>query len=224
MLEIAHRGYSETLTNNSLDAFKSAVKYNFDMIELDIQLCSSGEIIVFHDIFIKNKLVHSLSFNDLGEISNDIITLNTFFENIDTSKIKIYLDLKGPVQLAHKLIQFFINNNINLEPIYIASFNRKHLQILNESKLNLKLGFISDNAFMSNELDIMLKELHFFSINWIMLDNDTIQYCKNKNIKIFVYTMSCLDDWKHFKNLNVDGIITNLKLPPSHPTFGSQKK
>ena len=88
MLEIAHRGYSETLTNNSLDAFKSAVKYNFDMIELDIQLCSSGEIIVFHDIFIKNKLVYSLSFNDLGEISNDIITLNTFFENIDTSKIK----------------------------------------------------------------------------------------------------------------------------------------
>ena len=37
---------------------------------------------------------------------------------------------------------------------------------------------------------------------WTILDNDTIHYCKNKNIKIFVYTMSCLDDWKHFKNLN----------------------
>ena len=52
MLKIAHRGYSDKYKDNTLEAFEHAVRNHFDMIELDIQLCKSGEIIVYHDIII----------------------------------------------------------------------------------------------------------------------------------------------------------------------------
>lgn len=38
-LKIAHRGLSQGLKDNSKIAFEKAIEHNFDMIELDIQLC-----------------------------------------------------------------------------------------------------------------------------------------------------------------------------------------
>ena len=55
MLKIAHRGYSALYTDNTIEAFTSAIEYDFDMIELDIQLCKYDDIIVFHDTMINNK-------------------------------------------------------------------------------------------------------------------------------------------------------------------------
>ena len=65
MLEIAHRGYSEIHPDNTLTAFKAAVANGFDMIEVDIQLCKTGEIVCFHDIFLNEKLIKTLSFKEL---------------------------------------------------------------------------------------------------------------------------------------------------------------
>ena len=65
MLKIAHRGYSKFCIDNSEEAFLEANKNNFDMIELDIQLCKTGEIVVYHDIFIDNNLVIDVPYEDL---------------------------------------------------------------------------------------------------------------------------------------------------------------
>ena len=52
ILSIAHRGYSAKYKDNSWPAFKNVKDKGFDMIEIDIQLCKSGEIIIYHDLFI----------------------------------------------------------------------------------------------------------------------------------------------------------------------------
>ena len=51
MLFIAHRGFGNNIYNdNSFDAYDNAIKNNFNIIEMDVQLCKSGEIIIYHDI------------------------------------------------------------------------------------------------------------------------------------------------------------------------------
>lgn len=46
---IAHRGYKEVTPENTRMAFESAVKAGADMIETDIHVCKSGEIVIMHD-------------------------------------------------------------------------------------------------------------------------------------------------------------------------------
>lgn len=48
-LLFAHRGYSAKAPENTLAAFELAWKSGIPGIELDIHLCKSGELVVFHD-------------------------------------------------------------------------------------------------------------------------------------------------------------------------------
>jgi glycerophosphoryl diester phosphodiesterase len=48
-LVIGHRGASALATENTLAAFRRAVAEGADGVELDVQLCETGEVVVFHD-------------------------------------------------------------------------------------------------------------------------------------------------------------------------------
>ena len=49
MLNIAHRGASGILPENSIEAFISAISCGVDMIEMDVRQCKTKELVVFHD-------------------------------------------------------------------------------------------------------------------------------------------------------------------------------
>ncbi len=207
MLKIAHRGYSKFCIDNSEEAFLEANKNNFDMIELDIQLCKTGEIVVYHDIFIDNKLVIDVPYEDLKK--KKVITFNYFLQIIDISKIKIYLDLKGCESLAHEL--FKIIHNLDKTNIFIGSFNRNHLNILFNYDNTLKLGFITSNTYIPIELDFLTKNIYFISIEWSELDDNIVNYCRNKNILIFIYTLDNIEIYNNILNKkDVDGIVSNI--------------
>ena len=46
---VAHRGASADAPENTLAAFEEAWRQGARMIELDVQQCASGELVVFHD-------------------------------------------------------------------------------------------------------------------------------------------------------------------------------
>src|SRR5688572_1321796 len=48
-LIFAHRGASLEAPENTMAAFRIALQYDVDGIELDVRRCASGEIVVFHD-------------------------------------------------------------------------------------------------------------------------------------------------------------------------------
>lgn len=49
MLILAHRGASADAPENTLEAFAEAVRQGADGVELDAQVCGSGEVVVCHD-------------------------------------------------------------------------------------------------------------------------------------------------------------------------------
>jgi len=48
-LVLGHRGASHAITENTLEAFALAREEGADGVELDVRLCKSGEVVVFHD-------------------------------------------------------------------------------------------------------------------------------------------------------------------------------
>jgi glycerophosphoryl diester phosphodiesterase len=69
----AHRGYSSRAPENTLAAFRAAREAGVSAVELDVQQCASGELVVFHDFSLSRitgepGLVTETSYSELAEL------------------------------------------------------------------------------------------------------------------------------------------------------------
>tara|TARA_B100000282_G_C31723323_1_gene487150 strand:+ start:601 stop:1254 length:654 start_codon:yes stop_codon:yes gene_type:complete len=214
MLKIAHRGFSQNFKDNSIESFLGAIKENFDMIELDIQLSKDDIIIINHDIYKNSKLLIDYTLVECRK--EEIITLLDFFHLIEKNKkdIKVYLDIKGDIACGIFLYNFLKNhkNILDSKNIYVASFNRETLKPLFKLKkeLPINIGFITCSSYLNSEYDIILKNYDFLSVCWTVLNERTVNYCKNNNIKIFAFTCENYFILNYMKKFNIDGIVSNF--------------
>jgi glycerophosphoryl diester phosphodiesterase len=212
ILSIAHRGYSAKYKDNSWSAFKNVKDKGFDMIEIDIQLCKSGEIIIYHDLFLKNQRIINLTLKEIKKLKKSIVTLKEFFKYFDSNEQLVYLDMKGNDKLAHRLFCFIKAYNINLNKIICCSFNKNHIDYLKLKLPELKVGLITANKFAPEDLEPLTQNIQYLIIDWTVLDRDMIDYCHKKEINVFTYTMKNIDAFNYIKNFDVDGIISNYRL------------
>ncbi len=124
--------------------------------------------------------------------------------------------MKGGEELAHRLFCFLKTYAINLTNIICCSFNKRHTDYLKLKIPELKVGFITSNILNTEDLENYTKNIDALIIEWNMLDNDTIKFCRQKEICVYTYTMKGIDSFNYIKNFNVDGIISNYRL------FGSK--
>ena len=231
VMKISHRGYidSKFTMENSHRSITNAINNDFDVIELDVQLTKDNIIILHHDLYINTlksddlkpddlnyKLISETNYSDLKKIKKEILTINELFKIDNLDKKSLYLDLKGSDELSKELINFFDNNFVFNNDIYLGSFNKNHLtdlSIYNKiNNLNFKLGYITDNRLLKNDLDNWKKnyDIDFLSLSWEMLRNDTLEYLNNNDIKCFTFTCKNKLILDYIKRFNIDGIVSDL--------------
>ena len=209
---IAHRGHSSIYKDNSSLAFLSAIKLQFDMIELDVNICKTGELIIYHDTLLNGLLINDIDLIDLKQY--EIITLNEYFNDINCNQIKTYIDVKGNESVMISLINFLNeNSNINKELISIATYDMYQFNILVDSKLEVNKGIITCNKPSKTELDLWCINCDFISFSWEFYDNYIYMYLKEKNIKVYLYTCHTAKEYIFiYNNLYNDGIISNIYI------------
>ena len=193
MIKIAHRGYSEIFGDNNLRSFQGAIDCGqFDMIEMDIQVDQRGNIIINHDLILDD--------------SKEYLTFETFINSIKVpTHMKIYLDLKGSIDIVRSLETFFTGHpELDTNQYMVCSFNLNHLRSF---RLPFKKGFITENVYQSRDLDVLLDDtVVCLVIQWQVLDHDTINYCHSKGKQVFTYTPDTMD---YVSNFDVDGVVVN---------------
>lgn len=212
MIQIAHRGHSEYYKDNSKQAFIDAYNNDFEMIELDVTLTKDNKIAIYHDTFINDKLIKNITYDELYNIDNDIILLETLFKIIDISKIKIYIDIKGNNDISNHLHNLL--KNYDLTNIYLASFNTLILNDLYKLNNEYQIGLITENLFENEILIYYINKynLKFVSFHWTMLDKYMIDFLHVNNILVFTYTCKNNNILLFMNEFKVDGIITNYKI------------
>lgn len=212
MLKIAHRGYSDKYGDNNMDAFKEALIAGFDMIELDIQLCGSGEVVIYHDTYIDKQYICDLDYDTLKK--RNIILLDDFMLEFHDKDILLYFDLKGDYKVIFELIKTIKKwfRREQMKKIYISAFNRKFIDPLLEETLPVKIGFTTDNLFTIDQYDCIFKNCEFVCFHWTVLDEDVIKHLKSKNIQIFAYTNKDEFILNHILYYKIDGIVSNIKV------------
>lgn len=69
-LIIAHRGYAEGCSENTIASFDKAIQCGADAIEFDIRITKDKSIVVHHDEKIRDKLIRDLTYQETISLSS----------------------------------------------------------------------------------------------------------------------------------------------------------
>lgn len=212
MLKIAHRGYCDDVPENSLRSVQKAIEFNFDMVEIDVQLDRNNEIVLYHDIHLDNYPISDLSYDEMKTKVPHIITLLSLLKQVNYRNIQFYIDMKGHEQLAHNLIALFERHNIDVTNIWFGSFNMQHIHILHEHAPHYKIGLITSNSLSLDILHQVVQQyrLSFVACEWHMLHENSVTLLQQIGCNVFAYTLQKKSQLPWFRKIPLNGIVSDI--------------
>ena len=221
---MGHRGASKIAPENTLKAFKEAIRLKADSVEFDVQETLDGEIVVIHDYNTLRTagtegIVNHMTLKELKKLNfGDGEQIPTLLELIELAKDKISLNCEIKVEgIAKKIIQIFQDADI-LDSTITSSFLHEELIKIQKIEPQLKLatlvpteaGKFSDWNYKKKIIDYN-SENNYYAINplYKLADKQFIEYAHEKNIKVFPWTVDSGIAMRKLINMGTDGIITN---------------
>ena len=227
MLVIGHRGASGYVTENTLESIQKALDLNVDGIEIDVQCCASGEIVVFHDKELdrltNNKgLIEKTNFDELSTIlikeKYKIPTLEEVLELLD-GQILLNIELKGKntaIATASILEKHAKKTKNDLKKIIVSSMDWEELTLFKNQNTKIPIGVLSNySIFLKEGLNNIIKkgrELNAVAIHpkFSTLNKKAIDMIHSSGFLVYSWTINKPEDIKKATQLSVDAIITDF--------------
>lgn len=223
MLIIGHRGSPGTSPENTLKSFEEAVLSGADALELDVQICKTGELVVIHDMRVDRTtdgqgLVSQLSFSELRGLDagdkEKIPTLGEVLDLVD-NRIEIHVELKSArtsEKTAALLNRYIKEGRYSFDSFVISSFN--HHELVNFRRFNKECRVAAMMAHIPlNYADIIQADkLDLWSLN-LKIDNTSPEFVRSAHengYKFLVFTVNELEDRELLRDMGVDGVFTNF--------------
>ncbi|MFI3214058.1 MAG: glycerophosphodiester phosphodiesterase [Eubacteriales bacterium] len=215
----AHRGASGYEKENTMAAFRKAIEMGADGIELDVQLSKDGEMVVIHDETIDRTTsgtgyVKDYTYIELCEISNhEIPTLREVYQLFQPTSLEINVELKTSIFFYDGMEQMIIDltEEFGMEDrIIYSSFNHLTIQKIRELRPQARTGLLYADGYLgmaSYGEKMGVEALHpaLFNLQY----PNFLQECKEKGLKLHVWTVNEEEHMKMMVDMGIDAIITN---------------
>ena len=218
-LNIGHRGAMGHETENTIASVKKALALNVDMIEIDVFVIKSGELVVFHDEILDSLTdtsgkIEDFTLEELQQVvvkgNHRIPTLEEVIKTID-QKVPLNIELKGKntAKRTFELLEKYYKNGWKKTDFVISSFLWNELEAFRKLDADIAIAVLTEE----NPLDAiaMAKKLQAVAINpwWKTLTKENVQRIHQEGFKIYTYTVNEPTDIKFVTELGVDGIFCN---------------
>lgn len=220
----AHRGASGYAPENTLAAFQKAVDLGADGVELDIQLTKDDQIVVIHDEtidrtsdgkgWVKDYTLEELrAFNynrTKPEYKHaDIPTMREVFELLKPTGLFINIEIKTGVVFYEKILA--LTKEMGMEDrVCYSSFNHYTVTRIHELKPDAEVGFLyADGPIDMPSYGVKhgVNALHPALYN--LQYDGFVKECKEKGLKLNVWTVNERPYMEMCCQYGVDAIITN---------------
>lgn len=209
---IAHRGFAEIYPENTVHAIRSAVP-DADMVEIDVQRCASGELIVFHDDTLDRLTTGSgpvyehhideLSSLTVAESTETISTLNEIVETVPPS-VDINIELKHDGMAEE--IRAIVNTTPN--DVLVSSFDRAALAELDDE---IPTALLFDESFDRN-LDIAVElDCGYVHLHYGLCTPDRVEAAHDRDLSVNTWTVPHEETVTYLEH-GVDGVFLDRPL------------
>lgn len=217
--KIGHRGAKGHLTENTLESITLALEMGVDGIEIDVHLCASGELVVFHD-FTLDRLT-----DGFGEVSTKTydqlqaltlkggykIPLLTEVLDFIEGKCSINIELKGlhTAKPACAIISHYIDKGWEYSSILVSSFQENELLEVKKINGNILIAVLS-KASVEEAIE-WAKILNATAIHPSLgiITRQSVVDTHNQGFNVNVWTVNEPEDIARMIDFGVDGIISD---------------
>lgn len=224
----AHRGASSHAPENTMPAFELAYRLGADGIELDVQLTRDGIPVVIHDETVDRvsdgtgwvkdytldeirKLNVNKEFPAYGRAT--VPTLEEVYDFIRDTDMTVNLELKNGAVfyegLEEKVLTLAEKKGIADRVIY-SSFNHYSMRKIKELVPEAKIAFLYSNGIL--DMPEYARKHGAYALHPSMKNieyPDMLKECREKGIRVHVWTVNRQEDMERMRKLGVDAVITN---------------
>jgi glycerophosphoryl diester phosphodiesterase len=222
----AHRGGRKSTPENTAAAFKNSMHLGVAGIELDIQRCATGEIVVIHDEDINRTtngagLVKDISLAELKRISagswfdqkfasENVPTLQEVLEIIDGNLI-LNIEVKNaPVSydgIDDDLLEL-LSHYQHPDTIIVSSFDHKLLLKISQ-KTDIAIALLAECVFFDLQAYATTLGASFWHPPYDVVRPELVEEAHANGLLVNVWTVNDERKWRKLIDMGVDGIITD---------------
>ena len=223
ILITAHSGCMRT-EPNTIASVLTAIKYDCDIIELDVCSTKDGIVILMHDNYIELldgsiKYIDDIDFNELNRNIENVARLEEALEIIKKHNKIANLDLKNP-RCLDKIVEVLKISNMG-DSVIFSGCGLETANVIKKQYPYLKyLLNVEDDAASLGEVDYQqylestcksLKEAGCIGINicYKACSSKLVEYAHFNKIPVYVWTVDEKIKMLEFIDMRVDSITTN---------------
>lgn len=215
ILNIAHRGASGYVLENTMEAFEKAIELGCDGIETDVQMSRDGILVLIHDEKIDRTTtgigyVKDHTFEELHALG--IPSLEELLILAKRHKIFLNLELKNSVVayegLEEKVIDMVIAYDM-VKQVILSSFNHYSVVKCKKLKPAIEVGLLYVEPLYEAEKYCLNAGANAIHPNFRTLNQEIVEAAHMSGIKVHPYTINEEKDIEYMIELGVDMIISN---------------
>lgn len=228
MLLLAHRGASAAAPENTLAAFREAVRQGADGVELDVQRCASGELVVCHDETLERlagrtwnvartpwrKLQHAEVGTRLGYAEQHIPLLEEVFEALPDDfvvNVELKCEALDDQGLAEEAGEW-VTRSGRANQVVFSSFNPLCLLRLSRAFPALRRGYLldPDRSYLLHG-EVIASAVASFSLHphHTRCTPARVKRWHQRGWKVATWTVDDVGEARRLQALGIDYLITN---------------
>ncbi len=227
-LIIAHRGAKNLAPENTIKACELALEHGASALEVDLRLCASGEVVLFHDFllwrhFRKFKSVRNTPLNELQQLNfnhrpyqftDKICTLSEFLTHFKNT-VPINLDVKNFLTDNLKLIRAIVRDvkRHNMQnQIWISSFSPNFLRVVKKEFPEIRTGYLFRNfSFIHRYIDKIVKA-DAWHPHYHLISERFLKISQRLKKEVYIWTIKDEPIFRQMLNQHFNGIITDVLI------------
>ncbi len=230
-LKIAHRGYSENFPENTLLAFRKALEFGADMIELDVHLSRDGYLVVIHDDEVDRTsdgkgMVKDLTLRELRELNfnftgcpesvHEPIPLLEDVLDLVKGRALLNIELKTcPVKYPdiEQAVADLVRRADYGGSVIVSAFDHYALLRMRQICPSIKRGMLYDSIWTTFRQEVEALEVYSVHPSVATAFPEHLIWASERGCKIYPWVArdrKTIEDLK--KNLPIDGIMVNNLL------------
>jgi glycerophosphoryl diester phosphodiesterase len=210
-LVIAHRGASSTELENTLAAFRAAVRQRADGVELDVHATLDGEIVVHHDPSIMGLPIAQARMRDLTELRLlNGEPLPTLAQALEASgMLRVFVEVKVLDPRWDARLLEILDAGPNPSGYAVHSFAFHVVRRLRERRPDLQAGVLSEVETRDPQRTLVDARAQTLWQERSTLDEPLVQQVHAIGATIIAWTVDNPSDMERLTTIEVDGICTN---------------
>ncbi len=230
-LNVGHRGASAAAPQNTLAAFRQALEFGADGVELDVHLSADGHVVVIHDFtvdkttdgtgLVAQKTLAQLKALDASVkfspqfAGERIPTLSEVFDALE-GKLLVNVELKAPAcnagtALVGPVLDVVRRHNMERRVLF-SSFNARVLGAMKALAPHIPAGvlYAPDSPVYARHAWLDPFEPHEARHpHYSMVTRPIVRWCHARGLLVNVWTVDDPGEIRRLVEAEVDAIITN---------------